>query len=128
MKNKFTVFIQARQSSKRFPNKIFQKIGNKSILEIIYQRVSLSKKIDKIIFLIPNSKKNDKLQYFLKSKNLNFFRGSETNVLKRFVQASKKNKVKNIVRITADCPLVDGRMIDKLINIYSKDNLDYIYN
>ena len=44
MKNKFTVFIQARQSSKRFPNKIFQKIGNKSILEIIYQRVSLSKK------------------------------------------------------------------------------------
>ena len=128
MKKKFTVFIQARLSSKRFPNKIFQKIGNKSILEIIHQRVSLSKKIDKIIFLIPNSKKNDKLQYFLKSKNFNFFRGSETNVLQRFVQASKKNKVKNIVRITADCPLVDGRMIDKLINIYSKDNLDYIYN
>ena len=95
MKNKFTVFIQARQSSKRFPNKIFQKIGNKSILEIIYQRVSLSKKIDKIIFLIPNSKNNDKLKYFLKSKNFNFFRGSETNVLQRFVQASKKNKVKN---------------------------------
>ena len=128
MKNNFAVFIQARQTSKRFPNKIFQKIGKKNLLEIIHHRVSLSKKIRKILFLIPSSKDNDEISNFLKSKNYNFFRGSEKNVLDRFLKAASKNGVKNIIRITADCPLVDGRMIDLLINKFVSLKLDYINN
>ena len=128
MKNNFVVFIQARQTSKRFPNKIFQKIGKKNLLEIIHHRVSLSKKIRKILFVIPSSKDNNEISNFLKSKKYNFFRGSEKNVLDRFLKAASKNGVKNIIRITADCPLVDGRMIDLLINKFDSLKLDYINN
>tara|TARA_B100000963_G_scaffold361088_2_gene394780 strand:- start:546 stop:2573 length:2028 start_codon:yes stop_codon:yes gene_type:complete len=124
----FICIVQARSNSKRFKNKIFKKINNKSILEIIIKRLRKSKKIKNIIVSTTNNKIDNKVISLCKKLNLNYYRGSERNVLKRFFETSVKFQAENIIRITADCPLVDWETIDKMITYFKRNNLDYLNN
>lgn len=126
LNKKVDVIIQARVTSSRLPGKVLKKIQSKSILEIMYERLIFSKKINRIIFAIPKNKKNHKLLKFIKSKNYNYYRGSEDNVLERYYRTAKKFKSKNIMRLTADCPLIDYKICDRLISFYQKRNIDHI--
>lgn len=120
--------IQARLGSKRFPEKVLQKIQNKTIIELIVDRIKFSKKISHIIVAIPNSKIDNKLYNFLKKKKIKTFRGSENNVLKRYYDAASFFKSDIVVRVTSDCPLVDYKIIDKMINIMINKKKDYVTN
>ena len=60
--------IQARTSSKRFPNKVLTKINNKPILTFVYERVKKAKKIKKIIIALSNNKSDTKLLNLCKKK------------------------------------------------------------
>ncbi len=119
-KKKIIAIVQARLTSKRFPNKVIQKIGKFSVLEIMLKRLKKSKKIDDIVFSIPSNKNNYKLYKHLEKLNTKIFRGSENNVLERFYNTAKKFKATDIIRITGDCPLIDPKIIDNLINLYLK--------
>ena len=128
-KKKILAFVQARQTSKRLPNKIFLKFNNFSVIENIYHRLKKSKLIKNIIFTIPSNLNNNELKKHLLQKKYVFFCGPEQNVLKRFYLASKKFCPDIIIRITADCPLVDYRLIDKMVKIFSKSKkIDYLSN
>ena len=122
-KNKIIAIIQARQTSKRFPNKVIKKISKNTLIEILIKRLKKSKKINKIIFAIPKNKNQNKLRIKLKQKKIEFFEGSENNVLDRYYKAALKYQPKYIVRITADCPLIDYRIVDKIINICIKKKI-----
>lgn len=118
--------IQARLGSSRFKKKIFQEINGQKIIEIVYKRVSQSKKINKILIATTKSKIDDQLVNFLKRKKIPFFRGSEKNVLDRYYRASVKFKADDIIRITSDCPLISADFIDEHIKIYEKSNVDVV--
>ena len=121
--------IQARLTSSRFPGKVLKKVFNElKVIDLMYKRISNSKKISKIIFAIPKNIKNQKLRNYLKLKNYLFYEGKESDVLNRLYYASKTFKAKNIIRLTADCPLIDGKTIDKHIDFYFKSKSDYISN
>ena len=120
--------IQARLTSSRLPNKVMKIINGKKIIDIIFDRVSRSKSLRKIIFVIPSNKKNLRLKNYLKKKNYNFFCGSEKNVLRRFYMASKKFKSKYILRVTADCPFVDSNLVDKLFKYFKSKKVNYASN
>ena len=122
------VIVQARINSTRFPEKIMQIINGKSIIELLLKRLSFSKTIKKIIVAIPDNKKNKKLENFLKQKKINVFLGDEDNVLKRYYDAAKKNKLKIIIRITADCPLVDPYLLENYVKIFISSKVDYLSN
>jgi glutamate-1-semialdehyde 2,1-aminomutase len=129
MKNKkFVAIIQARLTSKRFPGKVIQKIGNSTVLEVMLKRLRKSKKIDQIVVSIPSNKKNKKLFEYLKKLDVNIFRGSEDNVLDRFYKTALKFKASDVIRITGDCPFIDPKIVDNLINLYSKKKIDYLNN
>ena len=128
MKKKILVIIQARLTSKRFPNKVLKKIGKYSIIEIILKRVKESQLINDIVVAVPSNKENNKLKDYLKKINAKLFSGSENNVIKRFYNAAKEHKATHIVRVTGDCPLIDSRIIDNLILKFFKNKLDYINN
>ena len=127
-KFKTLAIVQARLTSSRFPGKVLEKINNLTLIQILKKRLSLSKKIDQVVFAIPNNKLQKHLKNHLKNINAEIYEGNENNVLDRFYKTAIKYKPNIIVRITADCPIIDAKIIDKLISKAEKNNFDYISN
>ena len=121
----YLCIIQARTNSSRLPAKIMLDLGGKTLLERVYETVSKSKRINKVIVATSDQESDDIVEIKLKSLNIEYFRGNLTNVLERFFIASQKYEAKNIIRITADNPLMDASIIDDLIFHYEHCGLDY---
>jgi glutamate-1-semialdehyde 2,1-aminomutase len=125
--DKFLVVIQARLDSKRFPNKVLKEIAGLPSLVFQVERIKRAKFVDKIIVAIPKTNNNDALAKVLSDYNITYFRGSDSNVLKRFTDCAKQNSSFNhIVRITGDCPLSDPNLIDEVIAKFKAEKCDYI--
>ena len=128
MKNKIGIIIQARTGSKRLPKKILKKINKtQNILEFLISRLKQSKTINKIIVATTNLKEDDKILK-INSKQIEFFRGSQNNVLKRYIDAAEKYGLKHIIRITSDCPFTDPNLIDKMTKKYMNSDFNYVSN
>ena len=119
--------IQARTGSARLPKKVIQKIDNNlTVLDYVIGQVKYSQKIEKIIVATTDLIEDDLICKYANLQKIECFRGSSEDVLDRFYQCAKKNSTKTIVRITADNPLIDPNIIDKIINEYNK--CDFITN
>ena len=123
-KIKNILIIQSRFNSSRLPGKILLKWSNQTLLSILVSRLKNLKNINKIIVAIGKDKNYLKIVKECKKINVNYFIGSELDVIDRFYQLCKKYKPINIVRITSDCPLVDFQLIDKMIKIHVKKKYD----
>lgn len=128
LKREVLAIIQARYNSTRFPGKVLKKINNTTILEILIKRLSKSKYISKIIVACSKNEKDKAILNICKKLGINYFTGSEDDVLDRFYKAAKKFKAENIVRITGDCPLIDPKIIDDVIRNFFLNNVDYASN
>ena len=106
------VFIQARIGSTRLPGKVLKKIVNKTILELISERVSRIKNIQNVVITTGDVEKNLEVIKEAQRLHINYFAGSEENVLDRFYRASLQYPSDFIIRITADCPLIDFDLIN----------------
>ena len=122
------VIIQARTTSKRFKNKILYTFYGKPLIQHVIEKVKKSKKIE-IIVSTSTHKEDDKLIRFLKKKKINYYRGSLTNVAKRLYETATIKKKSFFLRISGDSPLIDYRIINKIINVFKKNkNFDLITN
>ena len=117
--------VQARMSSTRLPGKVMKKILNKPVILFLFERLRMSKMIDKIILATSDHPDNDPLCEYVKGLGINVFRGSESDVLERFYLAAKPYKPEYIVRLTGDCPLVDPRICDQLFQACIEKKVDY---
>ena len=120
------IFLQARINSRRFPKKVLKKIFDKTIIELIVERLNKIKNIKKIVLVTGPENKNSDLIVEVQKLNLDYFCGSEENILDRFYQASKMFNPDNIIRVTADCPLIDFNLVNKGLKIFSKENYDIL--
>jgi len=122
--------VQARMGSTRLPGKVMMEICGKPILWHVVNRLKHSKRIEKIIIATTNNVIDDKIVEFAVENNIDCYCGSEEDVLDRYYQVSVKFNFEHIVRITADCPTIDPKVVDKVIGKYI-DNLgevDYVSN
>ncbi len=124
----YTALIQTRTSSKRLKSKVLLRILNLEIFLIVYKRTLKSKLIKKAIIVTSNSKSDDIIENICKKKKIPIFRGSLNNVIKRYYDCSKKNSLKDIVRITSDCPFIDPKIITQLCKQYKKRKVQYASN
>jgi len=120
--------IQARMNSKRFPGKVMSLISNKTMLEFQLERIKLCESIDEVIIATTISESDNVIEALAKKLSIKVLRGNEEDVLSRYVEASKLTNAKTLVRITADCPLIDPLIINKVISIFKLKNLDYASN
>lgn len=128
-KKNIHIIVQARLNSTRLNEKVIKKINGKTIIEILYDRLKKVNLCDKIIFAIPKNKKNNKLKKILKSINIkNIFEGSDENVLSRYYNSAKKFNSNIIIRVTADCPILDPKIIDKMIKKFITLKINYLSN
>jgi len=125
-KNNIAAIIQARMGSERLPGKVLMDIAGKPMLWHVVNRLKQSKYLNRIIIATTTNKDDEKIVDFCETNNINFYRGSENDVLDRYYKTALYWDVDTIVRITADCPLIDPNVIDKVIISYLKnmDNFD----
>tara|TARA_B100001093_G_C26723269_1_gene968796 strand:- start:515 stop:1255 length:741 start_codon:yes stop_codon:yes gene_type:complete len=123
-----SLIIQARVGSTRLPGKVLKKIGDKTILEFLIDRVRLSKTIDQIIIATSNNPSDEKIVKLCQKLNTNCFIGDEKNVLRRYHDCALKYKATTIIRVTSDCPFIDPLLIDEMLLNYSRENCDYMSN
>ena len=122
------IIIQARTGSKRFPNKVLSKIGDKNLIEHVIFQIKKTKFKKKIIISTSNKVADRSIFEIAKFNNCLTFRGSERNVLKRFFYTATKFKLGTIIRISADSPFIDPKIIENAYEIFRSKNFDYVSN
>jgi len=125
---KTVIIVQARMGSVRFPGKVMKKIVGIPMIGIILKRLNKTKEADKIIVATSKDKDNKALLVYLKKIKTSYFCGSSNDVVNRFYKVANKYKAKIIVRITADCPLVDVKIVDEFIKKFKKNRPEHLSN
>ena len=123
-----TAIIQARMGSRRLPGKVLKDICGYPMLWHVVNRVRHAKKLDQVMVATSQNVSDEPVLSFCKQEGITCFRGSENDVLDRFYQAARFSGADVIVRITADCPLVDPIVIDRVVNTYLNSECDYASN
>jgi len=119
--------VQARSGSTRLPNKMNMPFyEDQTIIDIILNRLkTYFKNIPVILATTTNAKDDAIVQTGIRNK-VEIFRGSEDNVLSRFVDASKAFSVKHVIRICADNPFISVKYLQDLIEFYKTEKVDYV--
>ena len=119
---------QVRIRSTRFPSKILKKIGDQTLLEIHLNRLKKSNLSSKVMVATTKEIGSDQIIEIANKLNVKYFRGSTNDVLDRIYKASILFKPNYLVRVTSDCPLIDPKLIDCIIEYTIKYKLDYCSN
>jgi spore coat polysaccharide biosynthesis protein SpsF (cytidylyltransferase family) len=120
------IIVQARTRSSRFPRKIFEDINGKYTLQRVLDGVVSSRLAHKIILAVPeydrqeitNRIESGELNNYIKHRGFSVFCGEPEDVLKRYYDAAGINGIDLVVRVTADCPFVQGDIIDDMLSVY----------
>ena len=120
------IIIQARMGSTRLPGKILKPFYNgKTLLETLLENLHKVNDV-KVIVATSVNENNDQLESFLKEKGELVFRGSENDVLDRFIKAAEENSIEGIVRICSDNPFMDWHGVAQLVEKAKSSEADYI--
>ncbi|OSS41188.1 Spore coat polysaccharide biosynthesis protein spsF [Desulfurella amilsii] len=114
-------------SSTRLPGKVMLPLAGKPVVWHVYNRAKQCKYVDEAIVAASTDKSDDELVDFLKANNINYYRGSLDNVLKRFMDIIYEKKPQYVVRITADCPHICPIWIDNQIKALNLFDGDVVY-
>jgi len=120
--------VQARMGSSRLPGKTMADILGKPILWHLINRLRYSQLLDKIVIATTDNTKDETILELARKSGIDSYAGSEDDVLDRYYQAAKKYNAEVVVRITADCPLIDAHVVDKVINRFLEGDYDYATN
>lgn len=125
---KTVAIIQARCGSTRFPEKVFASLAGHPLIWHVVNRVRNASKIDEVVVATTTNPVDDKLYDWCVANAVPVNRGSENDVLNRFYETAKKFKADVVVRITADDPFKEPRLIDEAINTLVRESVDYVCN
>ena len=123
--------IQARMGSSRLPGKVMKEVVGKPLLEHIVKRVSCCENVDNVIVITSEEAENAPIKQLCADLSVDCFSGNESDVLDRYYQAAfyfNLTESDSVVRITADCPLIDPKIVDEVISKHIEGNFDYSPN
>lgn len=120
--------IQARMGSTRLPGKVLEPILDKPMLYHVVERVRRAHRVEDVIVATSDQAQDEPIRSACKKYGFSCFAGSESDVLDRFYQAALQKGATTVVRITADCPLLDPSVIDATIEEYLRSKADYCSN
>jgi glutamate-1-semialdehyde 2,1-aminomutase len=120
--------VQARMGSTRLPNKVMKPIGGVPLIELLLARLAKSKEIAQIVLATSTDERNTPLVEHVQKLGFTCVRGSESDVLDRYLVAARQVQADIVVRITGDCPLIDAELVDQAIHRFKSVNVDYLSN
>lgn len=125
---KVVAIVQARMGSTRLPNKVMKTIGGVPMIELLLARLARSCQVDQIVVATSTDERNGPLVDHVQKLGFSFVRGSENDVLERYLLAAKLTQADVVVRITGDCPLTDHSLVDSAILQFKSLGVDYFSN
>lgn len=127
---KTVVIVQARMRSTRLPGKVLREVLGKPLLSYMIERLRLMHRADELVIATSTAKEDDAIEALCKKEGVDCFRGSEDDVLSRYYKAAKKYGAELVVRLTADCPIIDWGLVDSIVGVVSQnpDKIDYMSN
>lgn len=128
MSKKYCAIIQGRMGASRLPGKVLMEVLDKPLLAYLIERVKKSKMLDSYIIATTEADEDIAIADYCQARDVPFMRGSEHDVLKRYYDAAILSRAENIVRITADCPIIDPNLIDQVISAHQQTGCDYTTN
>lgn len=121
---KATAILQGRMGATRLPGKVMLSLVHKPVIQHVYERVQSCRSIDKVIVATSTLPEDDCIAELFGELQVDVFRGSAEDPLDRYYQAAKEYDSEHVVRIMADCPLVDPTVVDELVESYFAGNYD----
>jgi len=119
--------IQARTGSTRLPGKVLEDLGGRSVLEWVVRAARSATQIDTVVVATSTAPGDDAVIELADSLGVAVVRGSEDDVLSRFVAALDAHPADAVVRLTADCPLLDPSLIDAVAGAWAAAPIhDYV--
>jgi spore coat polysaccharide biosynthesis protein SpsF len=120
--------IEARMGSSRFPGKVLSDICGKPALERLVRRLRQSLLVDDIVLATSTNAGDDALEVWARSIDLQIYRGSEDDVLKRVVEAQRYMGSEIVVEVTGDCTLICPGVVDMGIRTFLENDCDVVTN
>ena len=120
------VIIQARMGSSRLPGKILKPLGNVDVLTYDIERCRAIKGVNEVIVATSLLPQDEVIADWCEKNHVAYFRGSEDDVLDRYVQCAKMYMPDYVMRVTSDCPFVDYEMAIEIIDLMSKERKDIV--
>jgi spore coat polysaccharide biosynthesis protein SpsF len=124
---KCAAIIQARMSSTRLPGKVLMDLLGQPMLARQLRRVKQCNRIDEIVVATTGHAIDDQIAELSVREEVRYFRGSENDVVSRFVGAAQMVQADVVVRMTADCPLIDPLVVDRVIHELTSGDPDCDY-
>jgi spore coat polysaccharide biosynthesis protein SpsF (cytidylyltransferase family) len=124
---KIAAIVQARMGSSRLPGKVLEEIAGQPMLWHLIKRLQKSRLLEGIIIATTANEIDRPILNLAAGMGIDSFAGSETDVLDRYYQASNRYGVGVICRITADCPVIDPRIVDKAVTRFLNDKCDIVF-
>lgn len=124
------IIIQARMASERLPGKILRPLaaGGFPMLVWVVERCRQVKKADRVIVATTKNPSDEQVVDLCQKRGYPYFRGSEEDVLGRYVSCLEAYALNTVVRVTADCPFISPEIIERSIDLFRRERYDYVNN
>jgi spore coat polysaccharide biosynthesis protein SpsF len=128
MRPRNVAVVQARMGSSRFPGKMLAPLGGRPVLEWVIRRLRMSSSLAQIVLATSDCERDVPLVELAARLGVAVFRGSESDVLGRFVGAAQMARADNVIRVCADNPFIDPVELDRLTGYFADNPCDYACN
>lgn len=121
------IVVGARMASARYPGKALVPLAGRPLLEVLLERMLAARGVDGVALATSVNPENDPLARLAERMGVAAFRGSEEDVLRRFIDCARALGVEHVVRVTADNPLTDLETLEALVSLHLSRRADYTY-
>jgi spore coat polysaccharide biosynthesis protein SpsF len=120
--------VQARTGSTRLPGKVLLPLLGEPVLVHVMRRVARARSLDGVVLATTIEAGDDPIEQLASIEGWPLVRGSEQDLLDRYLQAARTHTADVVVRITSDCPLIDPGLIDRVVGVLRERGADYASN
>lgn len=127
---KTVAIVQARMGSSRLPGKVMKTVAGQRVIDLLLRRLRQAGTVDEIVLATTEMPVDDALAAHVTEQGIRVVRGSEDDVLQRYVKAIRDSGATTVIRITGDCPFVMPELVDKAVSAFHarEGGIDYLSN
>ena len=125
---RFVAIVRVRMNSSRLPGKALMPVVGKPLLELLLERLNRARSLDGVVVATTANREDDEIERVARRIGAGGFRGSESDVLGRVLQAAIEARADAIVEICGDCPLIDPEVVDNLVATFRSADCDFASN